>query len=189
MDECNLILSGVRVSCPPHRAVQQLFFCLFLLGAFLSKFLTKIKILYGMVNCWRNFFVRGVWGDGAVFIISKNLPLKGKFFEMVSWGVLGGLAPPGIFVTRALPPGGGLGGLRPPGISVNYPCLASAAAVPCPRALPPIFFRPNFFVGIFSPEFFRRNFFRPSSVRHPSVVRPSSVRPSVRPSSVGRPRC
>ena len=40
-----------------------------------------------------------VWGDGAVLIISKNLPLKGKFFEMVS---------------RALPPGGsgGLGPLR-----------------------------------------------------------------------------
>ena len=95
---------------------------------------------------------------------------------MVSWGGLGGLAPPGISVSRALPPGGGSGGLRPPGISVNYPCLASAAAVPCPRALPPIFFRPNFFVGIF--------FVRPSVVR-PSVVRPSSVRrPSVRPSVV-----
>ena len=53
-------------------------------------------------------------GDGAVFFISKNLPLKGKFFEMVSWGDLGGLAPPGISVTRALPPGGsgGLGPLR-----------------------------------------------------------------------------
>ena len=39
--------------------------------------------------------------DAEVFfflIISKNLPLKGKFFEMVS---------------RALPPGGGLGGFAP----------------------------------------------------------------------------
>ena len=65
-----------------------------------------------------------VWGDGAVLIISKNLPLKGKFFEMVSWVGLGGLGPPGISVTRAFPPGGGSGGLRPPGISVT-------------RALPP----------------------------------------------------
>ena len=70
---------------------------------------------------------------------------------MVSWGGLGGLAPPGISVTRALPPGGS-GGLRPPGISDNYPCLASAAAVPCPRALPPIFF-----VRICSSEFFRED--------------------------------
>ena len=83
-------------------------------------------------------------------------------------------------------PPGGSGGLGPPGISVNYPCLASAAAVPCPRALPPIFFRPNFFrrnffVGIFSSEFFRPNFFRPifSSVVGPSSVRPSSVRPGI----------
>ena len=79
-------------------------------------------------------------------------------------------------VSRALPPGGS-GGLGPPGISVNYPCLASAAAVPCPRALPPIFFRPNFFVGIFSSDFF---FVRRRSVVLPSVVRPSVVRPSVR---------
>ena len=119
-----------------------------------------------------------VWGDGAVLIISKNLPLKGKFFEMVSWGGLGGLAPPGISVTRALPPGGGSGGLRPSGISVNYPCLASAAAVPCPRALPPIFCRP-IFSGIFFVR--RRSVVRPTSVR-PFVRRPSSVRrPSVRP--------
>ena len=116
-------------------------------------------------------------------IISKNLPLKGKFFEMVS---------------RALPPGGS-GGLGPPEISVHYPCLASAAAVPCPRALPPIFFvRKNFRPKMFSAEkifdrkffwpkifsaenffdrkIFRPNFFRPSirpSVRRPSVVRPS----------------
>ena len=63
-------------------------------------------------------------------------------------------------------PPGGSGGLGPPGISVNYPCLASAAAVPCPRALPPIFFRPKFF----RPNFFRPMFFRPSSVRRPSSV-------------------
>ena len=39
-----------------------------------------------------------VWGSGAVIIISKNLPLKGKFFEMVS---------------RALPPGGVWGAWPP----------------------------------------------------------------------------
>ena len=97
--------------------------------------------------------------------------MKGKFFEMVS---------------RALPPGGS-GGLGPPGISVNYPCLASAAAVPCPRALPPIFFvrkkfstEKNFRPKNFRPKMFSSEFF--SSV-HPSVVRPSVVRPSVvRPS-------
>ena len=55
-------------------------------------------------------------------------------------------------------PPGGSGGLRPPGISVNYPCLASAAAVPCPRALPPIFFRRNFFVGIFFVGIFSSKF-------------------------------
>ena len=78
---------------------------------------------------------------------------------MAGWGrhvvFGGGEAPPYL----CLAPRGGSGGLRPPGISDNYPCLASAAAVPCPRALPPIFFsseffRPNFFVGIFSSESF-----------------------------------
>ena len=42
--------------------------------------------------------MRGVWGDGAVLIISKKLPLKGKFFEMVS---------------RALPPRGVWGAWPP----------------------------------------------------------------------------
>ena len=40
------------------------------------------------------FFRGGVWGGGAILIISKNLPLKGKFFEMVSWEGLGGQSPP-----------------------------------------------------------------------------------------------
>ena len=101
-----------------------------------------------------NFFV----GRSRFKSFQKICP-KGKFFEMVSWGGLGGFAPFRNLRYLCLAPRGGSGGLRPPGISVNYPCLASAAAVPCPRALPPIFFRPNFFVGIFSSEFFRRNFF------------------------------
>ena len=29
------------------------------------------------------FFRGGVWGGGAVLIISKNLPFRGKFFEMI----------------------------------------------------------------------------------------------------------
>ena len=162
------------------------------LNTFIHKYFYESCRFYDPVY----FFVRGLWGDGAVLIISKNLPLKGKFFEMVSWGGLGGRSPPQESPLPVPCPPGGLGGFAPSGISVNYPCLASAAAVPCPRALPPIFFRPNFFrpnffrrnffrrnffVGIFSSEFFRLNFFRPSSVRRPSVVRPS-----VRPTDVRR---
>ena len=119
---------------------------------------------------------------------------------MVSWGGLGGLAPPGISVSRALPPGGVWGAWPPQesplitrALPPQRPCLAP---VPCPqfffvRIFSSEFFRRNFFVGIFSSEFFRRNFFvgifsseffssvvGPSSVRRPSVVRPS-VRPSV----------
>merc|ERR1712185_211885 len=84
---------------------------------------------------------------------------------MVSWGGLGGLTPPGISDTRALPPGEGLGGFAPQespfitrALPPQRPCLAP---VPCP---------PFFFGQIFSSKFFR-----------PSVRRPSSVRPSVRP--------
>ena len=112
-------------------------------------------------KCFRSsfFFVGRSEGDGAVFFISKNLPLKGKFFEMVSWGGLGGLAPPGISVTRALPPGG-VWGAWPPQESP----LITRASPPQRPCLAPDFFR-NFFVQIFS-EFFRRNFFRTS-------VRPS----------------
>ena len=83
---------------------------------------------------------------------------------------LGGRSPPYL----CLAPRGGSGGLRSVR-KLRYPCLASAAAVPCP---------PFFFVQIFSSEFFRPNFFRPSSVRRPSVRRPFVRRPSVvRPSS------
>ena len=113
---------------------------------------------------------RTTTGDAEVF-----------FFEMLSWEGLGGRSPPQESLLPVPCPPGGSGGLRPPGISVNYPCLASAAAVPCPRALPPIFFRPNFFVRIFLSEF--SSYVRPSSVRPSSVRRPSVVRPSARPSS------
>ena len=66
-------------------------------------------------------------------IISKNLPLKGKFFEMVSRalpprGVWGAWPPQeSPLITRALPP--------------QRPCLAP---VPCPQ----FFFVRNFFVEI-----------------------------------------
>ena len=66
----------------------------------------------------------GVWGGGAVLIISKNLPLKGKFFEMVSWGGLGGLAPLRNLRYPCLAPRGGLGGFAPR--NLRYLCLAPA---------------------------------------------------------------
>ena len=73
---------------------------------------------------------------------------------------LGGRSPP---IPVPCPPGG-VWGAWPPR-KLRYPCLASAAAVPCPRALLPIFFPPNFFVRIFfRPICFRPDFFRPSSV-------------------------
>ena len=67
----------------------------------------------------------GGYGSSGVFfflIISKNLPLKGKFFEMVSRalpprGVWGAWPPQeSPLITRALPP--------------QRPCLAP---VPCPQ--------------------------------------------------------
>ena len=97
-------------------------------------------------------FSWGGRGGGAVFFISKNLPLKGKFFEMVSralppGGVWGAWPPQeSPLITRALPP--------------QRPCLAP---VPCPQ----FFFVRNFFVGIFSSEFFS-SVVSPSSVRRPS---------------------
>ena len=114
---------------------------------------------------------------------------KANFLKWCRGGVLGGEAPPGISVTRALPPGGGLGGFAPQqsplitrALPPQRPCLAP---VPCPhfffaRIFSSNFFRPNFFLQIFSSECFRPIFF----VRRPSFRRPSSVRPSVRPSSV-----
>ena len=112
------------------------------------------------------------------------------------------MPPSGISVTRALlwggeappylclAPRGGSGGLGPLR-NLRYPCLASAAAVPCPQfffvqIFSSEFFRRNFFVGFFSSEFFCRNFFVGifssevfSSVVGPSSVRPSSVRPGI----------
>merc|ERR1712185_700877 len=110
---------------------------------------------------------------------------------MVSWGGLGGLTPPGISDTRALPPGEGLGGFAPQesplitrALPPQRPCLAP---VPCPQffSSEKIFDRKNFrpkkfsaeifFAEIFSAEkiFVRIFFVRPSSVVRPSVVRPS----------------
>ena len=75
-------------------------------------------------------------------------------------GGFGGACPPQESPLPVPCPPGGSGGLRPPGISVNYPCLASAPAVPCPRALPPIFFSSEIFSSeFFRPIFFRLNFF------------------------------
>ena len=57
----------------------------------------------------------GYGGGGAepFFFISKNLPLKGKFFEMVSWRGLGGFAPLRNLRYPCLAPGGS-GGRSPP---------------------------------------------------------------------------
>ena len=76
---------------------------------------------------------------------------KANFLKWCRGGVWGGLPPQETPLPVPCPQGGS-GGLRPPGISVNYPCLASAAAVPCPRALPPVFL-----VRICSSEFFRED--------------------------------
>ena len=101
----------------------------------------------------QGFSRRRVWGDGAVLIISKNLPLKGKFFEMVSWGGLGGLAPLRNLRYPCLAPRRGLGGFAPQesplitrALPPQRPCLAP---VPCPP--------------FFSSEFFRPKIFRPKS--------------------------
>ena len=106
----------------------------------------------------RRIFSWGGRGGRSRFKSFQKICPKGKFFEMVSWGGLGGALPP----------------------------QESPLPVPCPCALPPIFFRPKIFFGriffwqkIFRPNFFRPSM-RPSSVR-PSVVRPSVVRPPVYP--------
>ena len=117
---------------------------------------------------------------------------------MVSWGGLGGLAPPGISVTRAwgvtegaLPPQESplitralplWGGEAPP-----YLCLAprggsgglgppgnsvTRALPPQRPCLAPVPCPPFFFVRIFSSKFFS-SVVGPSSVCRPSVVHPS----------------
>ena len=97
-------------------------------------------------------FSLGGRGGGAVFFISKNLPLKGKFFEMVSWGGLRGRSPSQEVPSPMPCSQGGLGMEPPSGTSVTHalppqrPCLA-----------------PHFF--FVRPNFFRLNFFRPSVVR------------------------
>ena len=142
------------------------------------------RIFFGRKTFARIFSWGGLGGRSRSFHFKKFA--KANFLKWCRGGVWGVLLPQESPLPVPCPPGGS-GGLRPPGISVNYPCLASAAAVPCPRALPPNlfsseFFRRNFFVRIFSSEFFRPNFFRPifSSVRRPSVRRPS-VRRSLPP--------
>ena len=60
-------------------------------------------------------------------------------------GGSGGACPPRKLRYPCLAPG--------PPRNVCFRCLASSAAVPCPRALPPIFFRPNFFVRIFELDY------------------------------------
>ena len=63
--------------------------------------------------------------DAEVFFFKsfQKICPEGKFLEMVSWGGLGGRSPP----------------------------QESPLPVPCPRALLPIFVRPNFFVRIMEP--------------------------------------
>ena len=115
-------------------------------------------------NCFsaENFFGRlffswgGLGGRSRSFHFKKFA--KANFLKWCRGGVWGGLPPSGISATCALPPAGVWG--ASPSRNLRYPRLASAATMPCPRALPPIFFRPNFFVGIFF-------------VRRRSVVRPS----------------
>ena len=155
------------------------------------------KNFFGRIFFGRKFFARFFsWGGLGGRSRSNHFKkfAKANFLKWCRGGVWGGLPPQESPLPVPCPPGGS-GGLRPPGISVHYPCLASAAAVPCPRALPPIFFvRKNFRPKNFSAEkFFGRKFFWPKIFSAEKIfvriffVRPSSVRPSsVRPSSVRR---
>merc|ERR1711990_1050477 len=108
-------------------------------------------------------------GGRSRFNHFKKFARRGKFFEMVSWGVWGGFAPLRNLRYPCLAPRGGVWGASPPqesplitrALPPQRPCLAP---VPCPQFFfarifssdffSPEFFRPNFFVGIFSSEFF-----------------------------------
>ena len=94
----------------------------------------------------RFFFVRKIfarifsWGGLGGRSRSNHFKkfAKANFLKWCRGGVWGGLPPQESPLPVPCPPGGS-GRLRPPGISVNYPCLASAAAVPCfGGAKPPI---------------------------------------------------
>ena len=83
---------------------------------------------------------------------------EGKFFEMVSWGGLGGLAPLRNLRYPCLAPRGGLGGFAPQESPLPVPCLRSGRALPL--CLAPNFFRPKNFS---TENFFGRNCFRPKN--------------------------
>ena len=83
---------------------------------------------------------------------------KANFLKWCRGGVWGGLPPQESPLPVPCPPGG-VWGASPPR-NLRYPCLAPAAAVPCPRALPPIFFRPKIFP---TAKFFDRKKFRPKN--------------------------
>ena len=68
-----------------------------------------------------NFFVGRSGGTEPFFSFQKIC--EGKFFEMVSWGRLGWLAPPESPLPVPCPPGGGLGG-EAPLRNLCYQCLA-----------------------------------------------------------------
>ena len=93
---------------------------------------------------------RGRGGTEPFFSFQKIC--EGKFFEMVSWGGLGGLAPLRNLRFPCLAPRGGLGGFAPQesplitrALPPQRPCLAP---VPCPPFFSSEFVRPNFFARI-----------------------------------------
>ena len=113
-------------------------------------------------NCCHGYPLQGPVTRARDFDHFKKFARKGKFFEMLSWGGLGGRSPPQESPLPVPCPPGGVWGASPPR-NLRYPCLASAAAVPCPRALPPIFFVRKFFrpKNFSAEKNFDRKFFRP----------------------------
>ena len=111
-----------------------------------AKFFFRLR-RYGRRIFRPNFFVRGVWGGRSRSFHFKKFA-KANFLKWCRGGVWGGLPPQ----ESPLPvpcPQGGSGGLRPLR-NLRYPCLAPAATMPCPRALPPIYaYDHNFFRNFF----------------------------------------